>query len=283
MSNLKDVDLDLGQGLNLELDLDLSKRKFHVVFLIDTNLFTCNDCNHRDEILLIVYRLLSAVKENSQRKRVNIDLDLHVNSNPNTGIMKQRDLDLDLGAKENQSPDVFFKWGYKLFSSVETLSRSKNDHGSFQNLNQSQLNIFETKLCDIPQHKSSCDKNTGKRRSISHPSHLLATALTETLHDFNWSYNDDIFSSPVTRKKHTSNSSQDSQSNVWCNVVFLISKAPHTDQSMRQFSNKKVVDSEIFVDSFMTPALLKEYLDHFKISINWIDMSSATCSRLTEV
>ena len=252
----------------------LSKRKFHTVFLIDTSLATCDDCNHFDEILLITYRLLSSIKENSQRKSIDKDPGSYSNSNPRS-IRKEK-------SGGNDSPDVFFRWGYKLFSSEETLSRNKHDSLSFQNLNQSQLNTFEARLGDALKHKTTADKNTEKRRSLSHPSQLFATALTETLHDFSWS-NDDVFSSPVTRRRQSSSFAEDNDDNIWCNLVFLISRAPHTDQALRKFSNKKVVDSEIFIDSFMTPALLKEYQNNFNIGVNWIDMSSETCSHLSRV
>ncbi|GFO14112.1 hypothetical protein PoB_004061700 [Plakobranchus ocellatus] len=236
--------------------MSFSKKNVHAVFLIDTQLASCANCKHSNEVLLVVNRILSAVREKTHHRQK---------------ISKRR-IDSD---KIDNAEDIFFRWGYKLFSTGAKLPIGKSDSASFQNLYPAYISAFETKLHSVFQDVSNSEMapSTEKRRSLSHPSHLLSTALTEILHDFTWTNGEDL-ALPVGHGKKKLISKLDS---VWCNSVFVLSRAPLTDKSLRLFANKKVEDSDVLIDSFMTPALWAEYQGKLNIAVSWIDMGSRSC------
>lgn len=236
-------------------------KKFQIVFLIDTNISTnCKKVeDHCREVLLTILRVLSHVS-NSCGKEIN-------KTKQEYSQMKNCEL----------YDDVDLEWGFKFFNTTSPLLRKGSDHTSFKSFKSVHIESFEEKIKDafFGRNESSTDKTQYK--SLPHPSDNLLAALTEVLHDFKWNDNNDIFTSPVNRRKGKRLNHHECSSNSFEKFVFIISKAPCSRLMLRRFSNKKIIDADIFLDSFMSPALINEYVYKFKISVNWIDMTSKSC------
>ncbi|KAH9500825.1 hypothetical protein Btru_073116, partial [Bulinus truncatus] len=161
------------------------------------------------------------------------------------------------------------QWGFKFYNSSSNILKKGPGHTKFVHLDVASISCFEKDL------KNAFDNfETGiSSKSCNHASELLSKALTEILHDFSWIEND-YFASPVSRKK---SNFQLEEGPCVKKMVFLITRSPSSQRGLRRFSNKVIMDADVFLDSFMSPALLNEYQNKFKISVNWIDMTAESC------
>ncbi|XP_012944578.1 treslin isoform X2 [Aplysia californica] len=244
------------------MDEQLGKCK--LVFLIDSSLANCQQgCRHLYEIVATTLRIISFFE---------------------TSISKQRDDRLQDEGKFSKTNlhSAHVSWGYKLFNTTATLPRktASVSNPDFQSRKYKHVEDFVTKL------QGAFDdviKDFSKRRSLSKPAELLSVALTEILHDFSWDSLDlvstkvTVSSTSRTRRKSSQSFAEDVfHCGVVENAVFILSKAPRNKKSFRWFSNKMVIDSDVFIDSFMSPALQQAYKNK-TISLSWIDVGSPQC------
>uniref|UniRef100_A0A2C9LKG0 Uncharacterized protein n=1 Tax=Biomphalaria glabrata TaxID=6526 RepID=A0A2C9LKG0_BIOGL len=263
--------------------MDSSINKFQIVFLIDGNLATCEECNHLSEISMIVTRTLLFLTETCKQSKPYYD-----------GIPNNIGLDIDLGVQQSTKSEI--QWGFKMFNSAVSVLKKIPNNTKFQHFNEESVKNFEKEL-DVafktmllkPLSSGNSSKVLSSTRlSSSHASSFLSKALTEIVHDFNWIENETpnyhFDTSPVSRSRSTRKrvNIETDENNVK-KIVFLLSRSPSSQKGLRRFSNKLIMDAEIFLDSFMSPALLNEYQNKFKISLYWIDMASRICKSMLEM
>ncbi|KAK7008909.1 treslin isoform X2 [Biomphalaria glabrata] len=263
--------------------MDSSINKFQIVFLIDGNLATCEECNHLSEISMIVTRTLLFLTETCKQSKPYYD-----------GIPNNNGLDIDLGVQQSTKAEI--QWGFKMFNSAVSVLKKIPNNTKFEHFNEESVKNFEKEL-DVafktmllkPLSSGNSSKVLSSTRlSSSHASSFLSKALTEIVHDFNWIENEtpnyNFDTSPVSRSRSTRKrvNIETDENNVK-KIVFLLSRSPSSQKGLRRFSNKLIMDAEIFLDSFMSPALLNEYQNKFKISLYWIDMASQICKSILEM
>lgn len=224
-----------------------------IVFLIDTSLAYCSERDHCSEVLLTVLRLLSNIYHGC----------------PKTCT---EDRFRNGSAEQPKIPHrVNMKWGFKFFNTSRTPARNRTCNTSLKSFKLAHLEDFERKMKEVFSMEKD-DTVKQRSKSLQYPAELLSTALTEALHDFKWTTHD-IPASPVTRRRSSNK----------CDInfmrkIFVLIKAPRSRRSLRHFSNKMVIDSDVFIDSFMSPALLHEYQQKMKISVNCVDFLSEDCT-----
>ncbi|BFZ01579.1 hypothetical protein BsWGS_04618 [Bradybaena similaris] len=240
--------------------MELEERMRKIVFLIDTSLAICTDNNHLSEVILLVFRILSSWSSLSFsgtcREKVN-------NSYLNSTTPVRR------------ASCVNVKWGFKFFNTTKTISRNRSGVSSLKSFKLAHVEDFDRLLTEaFTAEKEDAAvlpvPKTNPKRNALHPAELLSTALTETLYDFQWTAHD-ILTSPVSRRQNNF------KVNDFTRSIFVFTKAPCTKKSLRHFANKMVLDSDVLIDSFMSPALLNEYQQKMKISLSCVDFSSPNC------
>ncbi|XP_050403068.1 uncharacterized protein LOC126819204 [Patella vulgata] len=161
------------------------------------------------------------------------------------------------------------KWSFKLFdSSVYKVGRKLSN---FREFKLRYFEEFEKELenCVSKLLKSNsppkCREANRKTRNPCAADNL-SKALNEVLYDFQWEIPE--FLSPLKGQKQRQMSKLSAQSN---NFVFLYSCMPRNNLDLRLFCGKKVIDEDVFMDSFMSQSLYKMFHLTSKLSLYWID------------
>ncbi|CAG5133190.1 unnamed protein product, partial [Candidula unifasciata] len=232
--------------------MEVEERMCKIVFLIDTNLASCTEKDHASEVILTVFRILSSynrLRFSGFSRKVS-------NNNTTTPIRRTSSANME--------------WGFKFFNTTKTIARKRAGVSSLRSFKLSSVEEFERQLMEVFTAEKGDATVPKTTRNGLHPAHLLSTALTETLYDFKWAAHD-ILTSPVNRRQNTP------KVNNFTRSVFVFTKAPCTKKSLRYFADKMVLDSDVLVDSFLSPALLNEYQQKMKISLSCVDFSSPHC------
>ena len=175
------------------------------------------------------------------------------------------------------------KWGYKLFDIDGQIGRVDAMSSSF--FKDFKLKCFEeferdlknvtltltTARAPLPSTRSQLGQAAKKGSSVaSFPAGCLSKCLKETLHDFQWEMPD--IGSPVKSRGARKGSGQpENRANSKSNYVFLISRVPCDRKTLRHFSNKVVMDKDVFIESFMSQVLQKEFYVQRNIQLHWVD------------
>ena len=167
------------------------------------------------------------------------------------------------------------KWGFKLFDSTGHQPISQCHSCSFKDFKTKTVDEFEIELLNIQiDNRNTSDSLSQKLRSSSSrrteastcPAKNFSKCLTESLHDFPWEILE--IGSPV---KGSKNNEEKKASSADSNLIFIISPVPCDRKAMRQFSNKVVIDNDVFLDSFLPCLLKNELLDQRNVKLFWID------------
>ncbi|GAB1600224.1 treslin-like [Argonauta hians] len=183
------------------------------------------------------------------------------------------------------------QWSYKFFDSGKLTG--KTEHHRFKDFKLRHFEEFEKDLlkefdvddggCSLTQPDSKYNNshtnsgNSTEKRKSKTPSaaECLKRTLSYTIYDFHWESPD--ITSPVrnigkSRLRSSGRlntiSANDSSTH---NLVFLFQRCPTSKAEFKEFASKLVVDSEVFLDSFMPPALFREFRVNRKLSLYWID------------
>ncbi|KAL3865702.1 hypothetical protein ACJMK2_043064, partial [Sinanodonta woodiana] len=157
------------------------------------------------------------------------------------------------------------KWGYNFFSSNSYIF--KVQHVQFRPFKKRYFEEFENELeRRYEEHSDASRSHKSKVHGKYVPTELLNRALTEVLGDFPWE-NPDL-SSPVKNRHRRKELGTGAIRHK--NYVVLFTPCPKNSKQMKAFTGKRVLDSEIFRDSFMPPSLLDAFQD-IKLSLLWID------------
>ncbi|CAI9739193.1 Hypothetical predicted protein [Octopus vulgaris] len=198
--------------------------------------------------------------------------------------------------KEQSQQIVYLKrkqaslqWSYKFFDSGKLTG--KTEHHKFNDFKLRHFEEFEKELqrefegdgSSAPtQSGSKVDSkvNSGdssERRKSNTPSaaECLKRTLSYAVYDFHWESPD--ITSPVRKIGRSSIRSSRKHSAVVSseisphNLVFLFQKCPTSKMEFKDFAAKLDVDSEVFLDSFMPPALFREFRVNRNLSLYWVD------------
>lgn len=173
------------------------------------------------------------------------------------------------------------KWGYKLFDIDGQIGRVASMPSTFKDFKLKCFEEFERDLKNVTLSLMQTPPPTFSTRSrqglaakegssvSSFPAQCLSKCLTETLHDFQWEAPD--IGSPVKSATKKGPSLPVPENGVNSNYVFLISRVPCDRKTLRHFSNKVVMDKDVFIESFMSQVLQKEFYVQRKIVLHWVD------------
>ncbi|XP_014780893.1 uncharacterized protein LOC106876729 [Octopus bimaculoides] len=199
--------------------------------------------------------------------------------------------------KEQSQQIVYLKrkqaslqWGYKFFDSGKLTG--KTEHHKFNDFKLRHFEEFEKELQrEFEDDGSSAPTQSGskvvdskvnsghssERRKSNSPSaaECLKRTLSYAVYDFHWESPD--ITSPVRKIGRSSIRSSRKHSAIVSsevsphNLVFLFQKCPTSKMEFKDFAAKLVVDSEVFLDSFMPPALFREFRVNRNLSLYWVD------------
>lgn len=155
------------------------------------------------------------------------------------------------------------KWGYKFFSTQGQKNWDVSRSVRFRDFKMRYFEEFERDFKQVlSEHRT---KVKPESRGACYPARYLAKTLTEAIHDFQWETPD--FGSPVKTRKGMAEQNAKNR-----NLSFLFSLIPCDKKALRYFANKVVMDADIFIDSFMSPALKKEFCIQRGIQLFWVDI-----------
>ncbi|ESO87537.1 hypothetical protein LOTGIDRAFT_235026 [Lottia gigantea] len=160
------------------------------------------------------------------------------------------------------------KWSFKFFhSSTYKAVRNQSTLREFRLKHFSEFENECEKILSKQQMKSQSPKENpqSKTSKTSSPADNLSKALKEVIYDFQWE-SPEFFSPMKGRKNHLKKAVPTSS-----NSVFVFSKIPKDAQDLRSFCGKKVIDDEVFMDSFMSSSLFDMFHILSKLSLFWID------------
>lgn len=208
-----------------------------IVFLIDTELNDNNESSEvlRNSICLSCIRLLS-------------HLSSHLDKNGPTRKSKQNNQKL--------------KWSFKFFN-------SRTNHARIET-----HKLYDFKLRYFEQFENEVQKrfqNVNQKREFTSktfkPVDSLNKAFTEILADFKWETPD--FWSPVKGKKFRKENRDKG------NLVVLFTKCPKNFLNLKEFTGKRVLDEEIFLNSLFPNTLFEQFCKISKLNLYWIDTHSS--------
>jgi hypothetical protein len=95
------------------------------------------------------------------------------------------------------------------------------------------------------------------------PADSLNKAFTEILADFKWESQD--FWSPI-KGKHLRKDCNEKR-----HLVVLFTNCPKNFQQLKEFTGKRVLDEEIFLNSLFPNTLFEQFCQIAKLNLYWID------------
>ncbi|CAC5396896.1 unnamed protein product [Mytilus coruscus] len=179
--------------------------------------------------------------------------------------------DFPQNTKQKRTKHNLLKWGFKFFDS--RLHCLKVEKYSFKEFKLKYFEEFERELLKrIKLVQKNIDaKSSSRKVSKISPSDCLTRSLTELTHDFEWE-TPDLFSPVKRRKIHEKKGSLSLDTEQPSgNYVFMFTKCPKSAAGLRQFARKRVLDSDVFLDSLMPAYLFSKFCDGLKLKLVWID------------
>ena len=225
-------------------------------------------------------------------------IDIHLNRNGDSNLISKYNRVISLsvfrilktlynyGANQKiLSSENPLSWCYKFYSSNSGKARLRKaclTDFKLRNFEEFERQ-FDEKLeieNPLPQTVRSSQESSGQNTSVKSTrnktkchAESLKDALTEVVTDILWECDQ---SSPVKYKKHSKHMLQSKERSLQRprrNFVFLFSQVPCNPDSLRKFAGKRVIDSEVLVDSFMTPSLHTTFCENAHLSLIWVDTS----------
>ena len=161
------------------------------------------------------------------------------------------------------------KWGYKFFNSRSFVTRIEQHR--LRDFKLKYFEEFENEIQRRLENKPQCLEKAVKKIK---PCECIAKALTELLSDFPWERPD--ITSPVRGRKRK----KEVDSRNTCNLAVLFTRCPKSGPELKLFTGKQVPDTEVFLDSLLSPALFHQFCNITQLSLSWIDTEELISSSL---
>ncbi|XP_045215770.2 treslin-like [Mercenaria mercenaria] len=152
------------------------------------------------------------------------------------------------------------KWGYKFFNSK--VHHTKIESHKLYDFKLRYLEEFENELqrrFESAGNGANSESGTRKYKPVD----SLNKAFTEILADFKWDSQE--LWSPVKGKRFRKEPPDRRH------LVVLFTKCPKTFMQLKEFTGKRVLDEEIFLNSLFPNMLFQQFCKIAKLTLYWID------------